>query len=175
MKEEFIDSCSIRKSILLLFGGMIIVSILFCVFLSINHALPIHSIEEYFYVGDEYKNLNYFITVFIKYFKKYMIIYIVGSISVLLPLSILIFCVETFSYGFCITYFYILFGGLGLRKAIGSFGVQSLMLELLLIWIISRLIGAKETEKREIKDRVVEWIVGVTVCLLMAFYEVMAC
>lgn len=138
--KNFFES---KRSVLLLLLIAIVSSTLYVVYLERTQQLPYDYLNNYLKNQDKRWEIQYFITVFFKYFKKCLWIWLLGVFTFMIPISIALVYVYIFSYGFSIAWLYVAYGLQGLRTGWLLFGGQGVLMSVCLLCLVSDILQTK--------------------------------
>ncbi|MBE6021724.1 MAG: hypothetical protein E7231_00665 [Cellulosilyticum sp.] len=170
--KEILES---KKSVLLLLVLAIVSSTLYAIYLKQHQQMDLTYLEQYLKESDLYiaLDLKSISQVFISYFKRYVIVWLMGGIVFLAPAAIGISFMELFAYGFSMTSLYLEYGIKGVWMAGGLFLLQGTVFCVLLLEIVEVILKRKQFFSTEItKSYGVYLLKGVSGCVLVVLLEI---
>jgi len=134
-----------KKSVFLLLVLAIVSSTLYAIYLNQHQQMDLAYLEEYLKGSDQYiaLDLQSISQVFMTYFKRYLIVWLVGGVAFLAPIAIGISFMELFAYGFSMTSLYLQYGIKGIYIAGSLFILQGVVFCVLLLEIVEIILKRK--------------------------------
>jgi len=127
-REEWKEFFKTKKSVLVLLALAIVSSTLYVIYLERTRQLSKEMIEHYLIQKEVQFEAKHFITVFGVYFKRCMLVWVMGLFVFLSPLCLVLVFVYVFSYGFSIASLYVCFGFRGMWMGVITFGIQCMVM-----------------------------------------------
>lgn len=135
-----------KKSVLLLFALAVVSSTLYAIYLEKNGQLHLEYVESY--LGESnLKNgsdLESLLAIWGSYFKKYLLVWLLGSVVFLSPIVVAYVFMNGFAYGFSMASMYLVYGKEGVFMAGHLFVVQGLLFMVLLLKLTERIFKKNE-------------------------------
>lgn len=126
--EEWKEFFKTKKSVLLLLALAIVSSTLYVIYLKHSEQLSPGTLQQYLGQSEEKFEIQYLISVFGVYFKRCMLVWVMGLFVLMTPLCLVLVFLYTFSYGFSIASLYVCFGVKGILTGIVTFGIQCVLM-----------------------------------------------
>ena len=126
--QEWKEFFKTKKSVLFLFALAIVSSTLYVIYLKHTEQLSTGTLQQYLMHSETKFEMRHFISVFGVYFKRCMLVWIMGLFVFMTPLCFGLVFLYIFSYGFSIASLYICFGMKGILMGLLTFGVQCILM-----------------------------------------------
>ena len=172
--EEWKEFFKSKKSVLLLFVLTIVGSTLYVVYLKKTGQLSKQMLEHYVIQEEMSFEMKHLLWVFMGYLKKCLLVWFLGGVNFLIPLSFLLAFLYTFSYGFSITALYVSFGLQGIEISIFTFALQGILMISYLTFLESHILKRLQIFKEGgQKNYMLFGVVGLGVAFLMTLVEIL--
>ncbi len=171
-REEWKAFFKTRKSVLLLLVLAIVSSTLYVIYLERTQQLSKEIIKQYLVQKETQFEVKYFITVFGIYFKRCMLVWLMGLFTFLIPLCFVLVFLYIFSYGFSIASFYVCFGFQGIWMGMLIFGVQCVIMVSYLLHLEDYILKKNQVFKEMATKSYLSFLfIGIGVVLITALVE----
>lgn len=131
---------SSKKSVLFLLFLAIISSVLYVIYLEHMNQLPNEYLEKYLDRVDLSWSLDSFLAIFFAYFKRYLLVWLFGLVTFMIPIGIVLTYIYIFSYGFSVSWLYVALGIKGMAQAGLVFGTQGIIMTGCLLFLLDRIL-----------------------------------
>lgn len=170
------DFFSSKKSVLLLLLVAIVSSTLYAIYLKQKHCLDVSYIGQYWGASGSWDGLDVEkgMQVYWIYLKKYLIVWLFGTVSFLWPMVIGITFFDIFAYGFSVTALYLNYGKSGILIAGKLFMIQGIILTVLLLELLDYIIKKNQVfHSITIRSYMLYLVLGGIGCGIIALNEVL--
>ena len=162
-----------HRSVLLLLFVAIVSSTLYAIYVKEHQGDNVQLVLEGILKSDtslEAKSYQ-ILEVFVNYFKRYMIVWLLGVSGILLPVGIGVTFLNLFAYGFSMTTFYVFYGLEGIQTVFLNFGLQGVLFCTLLLKLSEYFLQAKQKNTMKLKNEFIVLIYGIAGCLIITIME----
>ena len=174
-KNRWKDFFKERGSVLLLFALAIVSSTLYAIYLKQNQRLELGYLEQYLHDSSVSMKLDIKcgIQIFIGYYKKYLIVWMLGLVSFLTPIVVVGTFLEVFAYGFSIATLYLGYGKEGVLIASCLFVLQGVIINVLLLELLNGILKKNQIFNVHVpKNYGLYLIEGGVGCILVVLVEI---
>lgn len=171
-QEEWKSFLKLQKDVLILFLFAMVSSSIYAIYLLRNNQLPSGYLAEYLFDGTGDFNIKHVLLVFLMYFKRCMLVWIMGIFSFMVPFALCLVYLYIFAYGFSITWLLVSFGIRGIGVGIMNFGIQGILMIGFLLYLSSAIL-----EKNKVFDEGIRvsypiyLLLGVVISLIVSIVE----
>lgn len=173
-QEEWKAFFRSKRSVLFLLFLAIVSSTLYVVYLQRTGELPNGYLTSYLTKEAIPFEIRDFIIVFFRYFKRYLLIWLFGCFNFLVPVSLVLAYIYIFSYGFSMTWLYIMLGMNGMWTGVITFGLQGLIMITFILYLIEAILNKSHVFGEEKGVKYSGYlVVSSLVCCLVTFWEML--
>lgn len=126
--QEWKEFFKTKKSVLFLLALAIVSSTLYVIYLKHTEQLSTGTLQQYLMKSEAEFETRYLIRVFVVYFKRCMLVWIMGLFVLMTPLCFALVFLYVFSYSFSIASLYVCFGMKGIVTGMLTFGIQCVLM-----------------------------------------------